>query len=111
MVLLEIALRGGSRSASDVRGECTRLPSNPIAADHAMSVTRCVRRSWDGHIGKPNAHITPIRTPPAVEAIRPSGLIPPFVPGGTVFIVVISTGCRLDNIPNSDAHVSAVAAA
>jgi hypothetical protein len=53
----------------------------------------------------------PMRAPPAADAARPIGLTPPFVPGGTVVKFVINLGGLFDRIPNSEAHVSAVAAA
>jgi len=53
----------------------------------------------------------PMRAPPAADAARPVGLTPPLVPGGTVAKVVINFGGLFDRMPNSEAHVSAVAAA
>jgi hypothetical protein len=53
----------------------------------------------------------PINPPPPTAARRPIILTPPFVPGGTVLNVVIRKGGRLERIPSSEDHVSAVAAA
>jgi len=52
-----------------------------------------------------------VKGPPAADAARPVGLTPPFVPGGTMAKVVINLGGLSDRIPNSEAHVSAVAVA
>ena len=87
------------------------LPINPIAVDHTITAIRCWVRSRLGQKGNPNATTMPIRAPPAAEAARPTGLTPPFVPGGTVAKVVISLGGLFERMPSSDAQVSAVAAA
>jgi hypothetical protein len=64
-----------------------------------------------GQKGNPNALTIPINAPPAAPATSPQILTPPFVPGRTVLKVVIKNGGFVDNIPNSEDHVSAVAAA
>jgi len=87
------------------------LPINPIAADQEIIATRCCRRSSVGQKGNPKAPTMPMRAPPAADAARPVGLTPPLVPGGTVAKVVINFGGLFDRMPNSEAHVSAVAAA
>ena len=87
------------------------LPTNPIAADHAVTATRCSRKSCVGQKGNPKALTTPMRAPPATDATRPIKVTAPFVPGGTVAKVVINLGGFFERIPNSEAQVSAVAAA
>lgn len=44
--------------------------------------------------------------PPPKLTKSPHDEIPPFVPLGTFFKLVINTGSDRDKIPNSDAHVS-----
>ena len=89
----------------------TMLPISPIIVDHPTITSRCFILSWLRHSGNAKADNTPMNKPPAAEARNPIKLTPPFVPGGTIFSVVIRIGGVLDRMPSSDAHVSAVAAA
>lgn len=50
--------------------------------------------------------VTPMDKPPNKLASVPPTETPPFVPGGTVFSVVIRIGGREERIPSSDARVS-----
>jgi hypothetical protein len=50
--------------------------------------------------------VSPIKPPPAIETAVPSNDIPPFVPGGTVFKVVMSMGLDFERMPSSEARVS-----
>lgn len=50
---------------------------------------------------------TPTKAPPSADAANPKSDTPPFVPGGTLFSVVINLGLLLLSTPSSDAHVSA----
>ena len=49
---------------------------------------------------------SPTMHPPMPDAIVPPTEIPPFVPAGTVFRVVMRTGGDLERMPNSEASVS-----
>lgn len=52
------------------------------------------------------AIVMPMIAPPIIEASVPPKEIPPLVPGGTGFSVVISTGFDWESIPSSEARVS-----
>ena len=102
---------GGTGGNKSGRGDDTVDPIRPIRADQTIITRRWRRISCEGHNGKPNAVPTPIVAPPPMAASNPRILTPPFVPGGTVFNVVIRNGGLFDRIPSSEDHVSAFAAA
>ena len=52
------------------------------------------------------ARVSPIKVPPANEERVPMVDIPPFVPGGTGFRVVMRMGGERDKMPSSEASVS-----
>lgn len=52
------------------------------------------------------AIVIPIINPPAREASVPTRDMPPLVPGGTGFKVVMRIGGDVDRMPSSDASVS-----
>lgn len=93
----------------DLSGIRTRLPVPPLIAPRSVVVRTFdihVSRHWELSNIKHTLIVKPITAPPITEASVPPTLIPPLVPGGTGFKVVIRMGFEWDSIPSSEASVS-----
>jgi hypothetical protein len=97
-----------------IAGMCplTKLPANPAAVQNstispAQPHPVAPDRKAGLSISRSTTPAKPISPPPSADTARPSGEIPPFVPGGTGVKVRTERGGEVERIPSSEARVSA----